>query len=49
MAKKIAPLDKEIDRYYRQVELDCATLMTLQVDNYSDRVIVKKCHEDFLL
>ncbi len=30
MAKKIAPLDKEIDRYYRQIELDCATLMTLQ-------------------
>jgi phosphate transport system protein len=30
VARKIAPLDKEIDRYYRQIELDCATLMTLQ-------------------
>jgi phosphate transport system protein len=29
-AKQVAILDKEIDRYYRQIELDCATLMTLQ-------------------
>ena len=29
-AKKIIELDKRIDRYYRQIELDCATLMTLQ-------------------
>ncbi len=29
-AAKITPLDKKIDRYYRQVELDCSTLMTLQ-------------------
>lgn len=29
-ARKVKPLDKEIDRYYRQIELDCATLMTLQ-------------------
>lgn len=29
-AKQIPVLDKEIDRYYRQIELDCATLMTLQ-------------------
>ncbi len=29
-AAKISNLDKEIDRYYRQIELDCATLMTLQ-------------------
>ena len=29
-AKKIIDLDKRIDRYYRQIELDCATLMTLQ-------------------
>ncbi|MBR8831452.1 MAG: Phosphate-specific transport system accessory protein PhoU [Chroococcopsis gigantea SAG 12.99] len=29
-ASKISNLDKEIDRYYRQIELDCATLMTLQ-------------------
>ncbi|MEC4806696.1 MAG: phosphate signaling complex protein PhoU [Jaaginema sp. PMC 1079.18] len=30
VAKQIKPLDKQIDRYYRQIELDCATLMTLQ-------------------
>ena len=29
-AKGIPSLDKQIDQYYRQVELDCATLMTLQ-------------------
>ncbi|MDJ0745052.1 MAG: phosphate signaling complex protein PhoU [Xenococcaceae cyanobacterium MO_167.B27] len=29
-AKKIIYLDKRIDRYYRQIELDCATMMTLQ-------------------
>lgn len=29
-ARSIAPLDKHIDRYYRQIEMDCATLMTLQ-------------------
>jgi phosphate transport system protein len=29
-AQKIPPLDKHIDRYYRQIELECATLMTLQ-------------------
>ena len=29
-AAKITPLDKEIDRYYRQIELDCSTLLTLQ-------------------
>jgi phosphate transport system protein len=29
-AKQVAILDKEIDRYYRQIELDCATLITLQ-------------------
>ena len=29
-AKKIIDLDKRIDQYYRQIELDCATLMTLQ-------------------
>ncbi len=27
---QIKTLDKEIDRYYRQIELECATLMTLQ-------------------
>ncbi len=29
-AQKIKPLDKQIDRYYRNIELDCSTLMTLQ-------------------
>lgn len=29
-AQKIVVLDKQIDRYYRKIELDCATLMTLQ-------------------
>jgi phosphate transport system protein len=29
-AQTIIALDKRIDRYYRQIELDCATLMTLQ-------------------
>lgn len=29
-AKAIPPLDKQIDQFYRQIELDCATLMTLQ-------------------
>lgn len=30
VAQQIKPLDKQIDRYYRQIERDCATLMTLQ-------------------
>ncbi|MGK7941636.1 MAG: phosphate signaling complex protein PhoU [Crocosphaera sp.] len=29
-AQRIFILDKQIDRYYRQIELDCSTLMTLQ-------------------
>ena len=29
-AKAIPALDKQVDRFYRQIELDCATLMTLQ-------------------
>jgi phosphate transport system protein len=29
-AKQIIDLDRQIDRYYRQIELDCSTLMTLQ-------------------
>jgi phosphate transport system protein len=29
-ARSVAPLDKRIDLYYRQIEVDCATLMTLQ-------------------
>ncbi|MGK7946601.1 MAG: phosphate signaling complex protein PhoU [Microcystaceae cyanobacterium] len=27
---KIKAMDRDIDRYYRQIELECATLMTLQ-------------------
>lgn len=29
-AQALPLLDKQIDRYYRQIELDCATLMTLE-------------------
>ncbi|MBD1934777.1 phosphate signaling complex protein PhoU [Trichocoleus sp. FACHB-69] len=29
-AREIPLLDKEIDRFYRQIELDCSTLMTLE-------------------
>jgi len=29
-AEQIGPQDKRIDRYYRQIELDCVSLMTLQ-------------------
>lgn len=29
-AQRIPAIDKQIDRYYRQIELECATLMTLQ-------------------
>lgn len=29
-AQKLSALDKQIDRYYRQIELDCSTLMVLQ-------------------
>ncbi len=29
-AKEIPLLDKQIDRFYRQIELDCASLMTLE-------------------
>ena len=29
-AKAIPPLDKKIDRFYRQIEADCVLLMTLQ-------------------
>lgn len=28
--EKIIKLDKEIDQYYRQIELDCASILTLQ-------------------
>jgi phosphate transport system protein len=30
VAKTIPLIDKQIDRYYREIELECATLMTLQ-------------------
>lgn len=30
LAKEIPALDKQIDRYYRQIELDCSALLTLQ-------------------
>jgi phosphate transport system protein len=29
-AQEIIALDKQIDQYYRKIELDCATIMTLQ-------------------
>lgn len=35
-AAKIPALDKRIDGYYRQIEFDCATLMTLQAPVSSD-------------
>lgn len=35
-AQAISGLDKQIDRYYRQIEIDCATLMTLQAPVSSD-------------
>ncbi len=35
-ASEISALDKRIDSYYRQIELDCATLMTLQAPVSSD-------------
>lgn len=30
VVEKIIKIDKEIDKYYRQIELDCASIMTLQ-------------------
>ncbi|MFW6264129.1 MAG: phosphate signaling complex protein PhoU [Cyanobacteriota bacterium] len=35
-AKDVAALDKQIDQYYRQIELDCATLMTLRAPAAQD-------------
>lgn len=35
-ARAISGLDEQIDRYYRQIEIDCATLMTLQAPVSSD-------------
>lgn len=39
-AKQINELDEQIDQYYRQIELDCATLMTLQAPVASDLRII---------
>lgn len=35
-ANQINGLDKQIDQYYRQIELDCVTLMTLQAPVAND-------------
>ena len=35
-AAAVSALDKQIDRYYRQIELDCATMMTLQAPVSTD-------------
>jgi phosphate transport system protein len=35
-AKEISSLDKRIDQYYRQIELDCVALMTLEAPVSSD-------------
>jgi phosphate transport system protein len=42
-AQKIAVLDKRIDRYYRQIESDCATLMTLQAPVAQDLRLLSAC------
>ncbi len=39
-ATEIVSLDKQIDKYYRQIELDCATLMTLQAPVAKDLRLV---------
>ena len=39
-AKQISELDKQIDRYYRQIELDCASLMTLQAPAAKDLRVI---------
>lgn len=39
-AKQINDLDEQIDRYYRQIELDCATLMTLQAPVATDLRVI---------
>lgn len=36
VAQAIPSLDKQIDRYYRQIELDCAELMTLEAPGERD-------------
>ncbi len=40
LAEKIKILDHEIDRYYRQIEVDCATLITLQAPVAQDLRII---------
>ncbi len=42
-AKAIPPLDKQIDRFYRKIELDCATLLTLQAPVAQDLRIITAC------
>lgn len=37
---KIIEIDRQVDRYYRQIELDCATLMTLQAPVAQDLRLV---------
>jgi len=39
-ARQINELDEQIDQYYRQIELDCARLMTLQAPVASDLRII---------
>lgn len=41
--KTILPLEAQIDRYYRQIELDCATLMTLQSPVAQDMRLLSAC------
>lgn len=40
IVREIALLDKQIDRYYRQIELDCVELMTLQAPVAKDLRII---------
>lgn len=35
-AREIGPLDQQIDRFYRQIELDCAALMSMQAPAAKD-------------
>lgn len=42
-AREIPLLDKQIDRFYRQIELDCATLMTLESPVAQDLRLLSAC------
>ncbi|MBD1841719.1 phosphate signaling complex protein PhoU [Coleofasciculus sp. FACHB-64] len=42
-AREIPLLDKQIDRFYRQIELDCATLMTLEAPVAQDLRLLSAC------